>query len=394
MKDGESLAIVHLAKSLRDLGHEVVLLAMNTSKHPAQTAEIEAAEKIYSAVETVEIDNRLKVLPALQNLFSEKSYHIQRFESQGFAKKLERLLLDGDFEIVQLETPYLAPYLPEIRRFSDAKIVMRAHNVEHEIWERMAENAPFFKKWYLQKITPRLRDFEIDNLNRYDFLAAISERDVEQFQNLGMIIDSEVLPIGLDCSEYLPDFGSFSRPLSLSFIGSLDWMPNLEGLRWFLDEIWKPILSEKFPALELHIAGRNTPAWLKNLNLKNVRVHGEVADSKKFINQHSMMIVPLLSGSGMRAKILEGMALGKVCLTTSVGLEGIPARNRQEILVADSPEAFAQQIFFAVEQPEKIKKIGKAARKFCEENYDNSLIGKKLVQIYENLVAVEETTAA
>ncbi len=390
MKDGESLAIIHLAKALASSGNEVTMLAMNTSKHRIEIENLNDALPFYAAIHTVEVDNRIKIFPAIQNLFSEKSYHIQRFENQAFNQKLVEVLTENEFDVVQLETPYLTPYLSTIRKFSDAKIVMRAHNVEHEIWERIAENAHFLKKIYLKHITPRLRDFEISHLNDYDLVAGISERDVFQFQKLGLKREAMVLPIGLDCTEYRPDFRSFDKPLSLCFIGSLDWQPNLEGLKWFLEKVWQPILAKEFPTLTLHIAGRNTPNWLKNLAQKNVVVHGEVANSQDFINQHSMMVVPLLSGSGMRAKILENMALGKVSLTTSMGLEGIPARHRREILLADTPNQFANEIRWAISNPKPIKNIGKSARVFCETNYDNLLIGRQLIEVYEQWHPVAE----
>lgn len=382
LKDGESIAITHMARAMAELGHEVTLLAMNTSKHWFDLADLPHDFDHYAQMHTVRVDNRIRPMAALSNLFSEKSYHIERFVDPVFEQKLAEILQNEWFDVVQLETLYLAPYIPTIRKHSSAMVAMRAHNVEHEIWERVAANSNPLKRWYLQKITPRLRDFEVKNLNQYDLLVGITARDVAHFRRLGLQKAAFVAPIGLDCRDYLADDASFSRPLSLSFIGSLDWMPNVEGLRWFLREVWQPVLSKKFPELTFHIAGRNTPAWLQRLSMPHVFVHGEVPDAAQFINNHSVMVVPLLSGGGMRAKILEGMALGKAVLSTRVGMEGIEARDRQEALLADTPDEFARAIQWCYNQGPQLVRMGQRAQVFCAENYDNLEVARRLMACY------------
>ncbi len=332
LKDGGAIAVTYLAKAYAALGHEVSLLSMNTSKHWFDVSTLPPDFNHYKEMHTVFVENHIRLLPTLQNLvFSKKSYHVERFESEEFAQKLATLLQSNTYDFIQLESIFLAPYLPVIRQFApNAKAVLRAHNVEHEIWERVADNAGLLKKWYLQQITPRLKTYELEQINHCDFIVAISQRDIERFKILGLRHPATVCPIGLDCRDYLPDPTSFERPLSLSFIGSLDWMPNQEGLRWFLEAVWKPLLAPNFPELSFHIAGRTAPAWLREIKLERVQFHGEVPDAADFLNQHSVMVVPLLSGGGMRAKILEGMAVGKVVLSTRLGIEGIDAKDRQE----------------------------------------------------------------
>lgn len=385
LKDGESIAITNLARAFDELGNEVTLLAMNTSKHWFDPAQIPETFNHYIAIHTVDIDNRLKPGAALRNLFSERSYHIERFDNQLFEQKLIELLRQEHFDVIQLETLYLAPYLPVIRKYSEALIALRAHNVEHEIWERIAVNSHPIKRWYLNAITPRLKKYETERLNQYDLLIGITERDVEYFRRLGLTKPAAVTPIGIDSRDYAPDYRCFRKPLSLAFIGSLDWMPNVEGLKWFLDEVWKPLLSPAFPELTLHIAGRNTPAWLQRLRLPGVKVHGEVPDAAAFINQHPVMVAPLLSGGGMRAKILEGMALGRVVLSTPMGLEGIHARRREEALFAETPEDFVNAIRWCVAQGPALRDLGERARSFCLEHFDNIEVARRLLDAYQNL---------
>ncbi|MEZ4964006.1 MAG: glycosyltransferase family 4 protein [Saprospiraceae bacterium] len=384
LKDGAAIASTYLAKAFAELGSEVTLLSMNTSKHWFDTATLPGDFNHYSAIQTVFVDNRIRPIPAFLNLFSEKSYHVERFADAGFAQALAGLLESQAFDIVQLESLYLTPFIPVIRKHSQALIALRAHNVEHEIWERIAENAHPLKRWYLQQITPRLKQYEIDHLNEYDLLVGISERDVEQFRTLGLQKPATISPIGIDCRDYQVDHLSFARPLSLSFIGSLDWMPNQEGLNWFLNEVW-PLLTLKFPDLEFHIAGRTAPAWIRHLNIGNVSFHGEVPSSPDFLGQHSVMVVPLLSGGGMRAKILEGMACGKVVLSTSVGMEGINARHRKECLIADTAEEFVAAIEWCYAQGRELERLGDSGRNFCHDHFDNLEVGRRLLETYASM---------
>src|SRR5690606_5482476 len=148
--------------------------------------------------------------------------------SQPFRRKLIDLLTQKTFDIIQLETLYLAPYVETIKHYSQAQIVMRAHNVEHEIWERIAQNTRFFpKKWYLSHLTRKLRNYEVARLNDYDFLLALTDRDLRKFKKLGYRNGAMASPIGLEPGKYLvKDTPRADRhPLRLCFIGSLDWMP-------------------------------------------------------------------------------------------------------------------------------------------------------------------------
>ena len=383
LKDGESIAVTTLSRALRELGCQVSLLAMNTHKHFFNSNGCPEALSHYKDIFKVPVDNRVKPTEAFLNLFSREPYHIARFISPAFQRQLIEVLKNNTYDLIQLETPYLSPYIPTIRKYSDALIAMRAHNVEHEIWERIAENTAFFpKRWYLKHLARKLCRYEVEQLKQYDILVAITQRDLDFFRKLGYRKAAVVAPIGVRSEAYQPDYDSYRRPLSLSFIGSLDWMPNQEGLQWFINQVWTS-LEKKYPNLELHIAGRNTPEDLKHkLAGKNVFVHGEVPDAHQFINNHSLMVVPLLSGSGMRAKILEGMALGRVVLTTSVGLEGIAARPGREVLVADAPEQFVSHIESCLLQGPQLERMGRQACHFVASQYDSLSIARRLLDSY------------
>lgn len=386
-KDGETVAILNLAVALHNLGATVDLLAMNTLRHESRVNG-QAHYSFYREVETVPVDNQIKILPAFLNLFSHKSYHIERFESADFSLKLKEMLLNTAYDVVQLETLYLATYIPVIRKYSKAKIALRAHNVEFEIWERIVNNSsPNPKYWYLNYLAKKLKNYECHQLSQYDLLAAISQRDWEKYRELGYKGPGLVVPIGFNPKAYRPVYPDYRDVLSIGFIGSLDWLPNLRGMEWFLADIW-PGIHAKYPKLELHIAGRNTPAWLLQLEKKNIIVHGEVDDAQAFIKKHNIALVPLRSGSGMRVKILEAMALGKVVLTTSLGLEGILARDGQEVLIADNYNEFIAKIHHCQVAPDRLSLIGQNARSLVERHYDRERIAEKLLAAYQQIVSL------
>lgn len=390
LKDGESIAITHLAKAMTELGAEVTLLAMNTTKHHVDTSNLPKNFNHYESVYFTEIDNRINPVSAFLNLFSSESFHISRYISRSFEKLLIQILQKNEFDIIQLETLYLAPYIPAIRKHSKAQISMRAHNVEFEIWQRITEHTTNpLKKWYLNHLTSKLKKYEIAQLVNYDILVPITDRDAKIFASLGFKGKMQVVPIGIDKNDYVANNSSFDRELSLSFIGSLDWLPNIEGLNFFLHEIW-PVLHKKFPKLTFHVAGRNTPESLKSKNLPGVVFEGEVADAVEFLNKHSVMLVPILSGSGMRAKILEGMALGKVVITTTIGLEGNEARHKDHLLVADNTDDFVDCIEYCYKQKDNLAKIGQNAQSFIFEQHHNLELAKRLMNRYKSpsLIAV------
>ena len=383
LKDGESIAVNYLSKSLVELGCEVTLLTMNTSKHYFQFDHIPEELNHYNAIYHVDVNNDVTVKGALLNLASGDSYHVSRYRDHAYAQKLIELLETEDFDVIHLETLYVTPFISTIRKHSSALIVLRSHNVEFEIWQRVADNTRFFlKKWYLNLLNRRLKKYEVQQLSKIDVLLAITQRDLKTFRSLGYLQSAKIIPIGLDTRDYLAmDKDVFSSP-SISFIGSLDWIPNVEGLEWFLDDIW-PRLLAKHPTLTFHVAGRNMPEYFRKMHRQNVTFHGEVEDAKSFINSFPVMVVPLLSGSGMRVKILEGMFLGRLVITTSLGLEGIDAKDRNQILVAETVDEFINKIDFCFDHPLLIQHICHRAQVFAAKHYDNLEIGKELFSYYK-----------
>ncbi|MFO7864130.1 MAG: glycosyltransferase family 4 protein [Salinivirgaceae bacterium] len=386
-KDGGYIALLSMARAFAQLGHEITLLAMNTHKHNFDIEDL--PEKLKNEIDfhTVYVDTSIKPPEMLTNLvFSRLPYNAKRFVSTSFKQKLVALLRNNTYDIVQLEGLYLYPYISIIRKHFSGKVAFRAHNIEHEIWRRSISNQQQgIKRMYMRTLTRRLERFEIHSLNKFDLLVPITERDGHVFEFLGNDSPKCVAPVGVDLNKYNFHFGDNIKP-DLAFIGSLDWMPNQEGIDWFLNKVWPLILNKK-PDIKFHIAGRNAPPKFEHhVHRKNVVFHGEVDDALDYLNQYTYMIVPLLSGSGMRVKIVEGMATGRVVFTTSIGAEGLNAIDKTNILIDDDPDKMAESIVKILSDKEKTLAIAKSARQFIEENFDNMKIAANLIDFYSSRI--------
>ena len=152
----------------------------------------------------------------------------------------------------------------------------------------------------------------------------------------------KVISFGIDIEDYQADDNYMPSDIpELFHIGSMNWLPNIEGIEWFIENVW-PLIIEQYPSITFTIAGRNIPNQFYAKNIKNFKVEGEVPDAKQFMLSKDIMIVPLLSGSGIRIKIIEGMALGKTIITTSIGAEGLDINDGVNILIANTPQEFLE----------------------------------------------------
>jgi len=380
--DGGSLASYSLMRSFVRSGHSVTLLTMCTAKHQLSRDDRAELSKMVSLF-TVDVDTSVNVFRLLVNLFfSRMPYNAERFVSPGFNAELSRLLIAKQFDMVQLEGLYLMPYAATIRQHSKARIVLRAHNVEHEIWDRIAANeSGIFKKIYFRILSQRINRFETASIDQYDLLVPITERDLTTFRQMGNSRPAHVCPAALDVDDGLEIRLPEGLP-TLFFLGSLEWRPNQEGLLWFTEHVLPAIVS-LHSGITLHVAGRNAPAWLaKRLTAGNVFFHGEVPDAKAFISDHDIMVAPCFSGGGMRVKIIEAMSYGKPVITTPIGAEGLGVKHEEHILVCATANEFIEYLDCLVKFPDFYRKIGQSGSAFTHDNFDNMKVTAELIRFY------------
>ncbi len=386
-RDGGSIAMWNMISGFYHAGWEVTVMAMNTVKHFVVLKNLPEEIRRMAEFHSVEVDTEPRLPEMLGNLlFSIKSYHVQRFHQAAFEHALTDLLKREKFDIIQCETLYMSAYVPAMRKYSQAKISLRAHNIEHEIWERRMKNETNpVKELYLDVTTRRIKKYEegVYGSALYDVLVPITSRDATRIEKMGWKGKSSVCPSGFHFGEKDTE-GAAERP-SIFYLGALDWEPNREGVRWFLKEVW-PGLQKAYPAVKFYLAGRSMPADLLKWKAPGVVVVGEVDDAQEFMASKDILISPIFSGSGMRVKLVEAMAAGKPIVATPIAVEGLGVTHGEHLFLAEEPRIFAQSIATLIERPELADHLGKQAQAYCRAKFDNLSLVKKLAEFYDTLL--------
>lgn len=385
--DGGCIAINNISKGLINELGSIKVLTINTLKHPFELKHYDEQYIKNSNIESTFVDTKLNIVDAFSNLVTYDSYNVSRFFSPDFNALIIKTLKSNSFDIVLLESLFTTPYIETVRTYSSSKIILRSHNLEYIIWQRLSkESINPAKKIYLRLLSSQLKNYELDVLRKIDGIATISNQDKKKYNELKCPVKTETIPFGIETKNYIKNkINRNDGKLKFFHIGAMDWKPNLEAVGWLLDEIW-PKIQKKIPNAELHLAGKNMPDWLFKKGNLNVFNHNEVKDSSKFISEHDIMLVPLLSAGGIRVKIIEGMAHGKAIISTKIGAEGIEYKNGENIIIADSPKDFYKEALKIESGKTDFKKIGEYAREHILKTYDQNKISKKLVSFFESIL--------
>jgi glycosyltransferase involved in cell wall biosynthesis len=380
--DGGAICMFNTISGLASEKNEIHLLAINTPKHYQQEDVLSGIAYQYN----VDINTDIKPLKGLFNLFGSLPFNIERFISHKFTTRLKEILMEHTFDVIQLEGTYVAWYIDVIRQYSSCPVVIRAHNIEHIIWERLSVNEKNpFRRYYFKILAKRLKAFETEYYKKFDAVAAITFEDAERFVAMGVKVERRIIPAGVILDRFKVKPQLRKKPFTLFILSALEWIPNQEALFWFIENVWPGVL-QKMPHLELHIAGKGTPLRFFELKVKNMFIHGYVEDASAFMQQYDLMLVPLLSGGGMRLKIIEGMSLGKFIISSKVGAEGIEYTNGKNIIICDKPEEWIKIILDYFHEPETFSKIEVNAKKLIEEVYDNKIVTQQYQQLYTELL--------
>lgn len=382
LDDGASIAIHMLSKGLVEAGATVDLLAFNTLKHRYEGDLARRELSHYGSIELVDLDNRPSMIGAALNMLTNESYHVSRFRSAEMKLKLSTTLPNQAYDIVQIESSHLLIYYDLIRTYHSGKIILRAHNVEHQIWLRyQAQLDRKILSAYHRIQANRLRKIEEQYIAKMDGIMAVSEVDQAYFKLLNQ--HAFVVPIGLDI---LPSTSEESQAVSsprFGFIGSMDWAPNQEGLQWLLDRV----LTQTNSDVQIVLAGRNfESAKLDIPNHLNIEILGEIESTSTFWDQVDVLMVPLFSGSGTRVKIIEAFTHQKLVLTTAIGIEGIPATDGEHAVIRDGEGAWHEAINTIMDNWSTYTAIKLNGRQLAENNYEYGRVGAAAMKIYRQLV--------
>lgn len=380
--DGGSIAMNQVTQGLLNNGHDVKVIALAPCGADNLIKKIPEAYIEATQIEVFPIDTRVKIIRAFINLFTRKSYNISRFYSRHLVKRLSELLRVEKFDIIQLEGLFLTPYIPVIRQHTGAPLLYRSHNIEHFIWERLARSATnVFKRSYLKLLARRLKHYEMKTVHQVDGLIAISPVDIRFFKDNGFAQPGITIPVGVEIDAFKNNTSVFNNN-TVFHIGAMDWRPNQDGILWFLETVW-PLVVKENPTLRFVLAGKNIPKRFYAFAGDTVEIAGEVPDAKTFMLSHELMVVPLLSGGGMRVKIIEGMAAAKTIVSTSIGAEGINCTHGENILLANTPIEMAKAILKCFENKQAMQRIGQEARSFVYEHHNLQPIMENLVSFYQ-----------
>ena len=384
---GYPIVVYNTIKGLLKLGVNITLFSINPNKDHIDVDDI--YDPVFESIQfhSYPLDTEVNIWGALFNIFSNESYNVSRFFDDDAARLLENTLKENEFDIIQFEGLFVAPYLDVVTVNSKAKLIYRAHNIVFDVWERMANSERFTpRRSYLQFLARRLKDYETEQINRFHQIFAISEPDRQSIVRFGCETNLDVFPVALDFDKYATDPSKISFP-TLFHLGAMDWRPNKEGLEWFLGEIW-PDIEKLNSELRFYIAGKNMQQQFFDYDSDNVLVEGEIFDAMEFMNSKAIMIVPLLSGSGMRVKIIEGMAMRKCVIATTTAAEGIACKHGHDILIADTPDEFYRSILQCITNPNRWREIGENARKTAEEYYNINAVAERMLGVYQSLTKV------
>ena len=376
--DGGKIAMRASAEGIQNTGHEVVQWMISTPRHPwPASIPSDYPFKVFNHF----TDTRVKVWSAFLNLFSKESYNLIRFRDASLLIKQVEWLKENNVDLIQAESIFTLTHIQELRAKTKVPIYLRAHNVEFLIWKRMAEQCRNpLKRAYLNLLSKRLKSEEIAICNACNGMSVMSEIDATLFREAGVRVPITVVGISTNLipSQQIPSL----EKKQLFHLGAMDWLPNREGVDWFIRQVW-PDIHAALPDWILVLAGKEIHSSYSNLQHHNIHVK-PAQDAVVFMQEEGIMIVPLLSGSGIRVKIIEGMALGKVIITTSIGLEGIPAQSGVHILIANEPADFLRIIKDLIAFPQLAQTISENALTFANEHFRSEPLSQKLLHFYKS----------
>ena len=380
---------------LRELArhHEVTFFGFHAEQDHAAHKEL---EEIFERV----VGCPLRLPPAksfaelvhyASGIFSREPYAIRKYCQPQVAAELKKLVQAEKYDVMVCDFLVAAGVIPWELPLPK---VLFTHNVEALIWKRHYEVArnPLWKllSW---REWQTMSQAERRYLQTADQVLAVSQTDRDFFSGTVAADKLTVIPTGVD-TEYFQPF-SDEEENTLVFTGSMDWLPNEDGIFYFVQEILPKIMQE-IPEVKLQVVGRKPSERLRMLAAEHpnqVHLTGWVDDIRPYLGRSTVCFVPLRIGSGTRLKIFEAMAMAKAVVSTTIGAEGLPVRHGSELLLADSPEEFAQSVVMLLGDAAARRKLGTAARELVQTKYSWASVAREFATALHHVVRSEQHTA-
>jgi sugar transferase (PEP-CTERM/EpsH1 system associated) len=375
---------------LKELKREHHITYLTLDDGAATASERECAEEYCHELVSIPHRQREKFTPGFYaelalNLISPQPYAIKKYESATMRREIIERARTGAFDVLVCDFLALALNVP-----SDlpCPAVLFQHNVEAMIWKRHYEvQSNMLKKAYLLGQWRKMRSFEEQMCRRFDCVIAVSAEDREQMRREYSATAVFDVPTGVDTDFFRPRDQEKLEPHNVVFTGSMDWLPNEDAIRYFTEQIM-PLIKQRVPEVTLTVVGRNPYPGLLELSKRDnsIVVTGRVDDVRPFMEKAAAYVVPLRIGGGTRLKIFEAMAMEKAVVSTTVGAEGLPVRNNEELILADTPEAFASSVVRLLQDHALARRLGQSAAARVRETFGWRRVAENFASLCENAV--------
>ncbi len=366
---------------LLSLKHEIYLVSL-VDNEDDQRYEIEI-KKICKSIKTsvfsiVNQNHKIQLLLKLfVSILSLKPFTVYKYYSSEMNNYIRDFLKNNSIDFIYIDHLTMTQYIPSDYK---GKLICDEHNISYIAFRSYLKNEknPFL--WFIYLLESiKMLFFEKKYLPKFDHIFSISEIDRRRIINIGVNPKKVAfLPIPFD-NPYILNHSFKDNPI-LVFVGLLSWLPNESAIYWFIEEVL-PIIRKNIPSISFIIAGKygeRIDSYLKRLNDHHIKYVGYVKDLKPFYKKADVFVAPILMGGGVRIKILEGMSYGLPVVSTTLGAEGLDVKNRNELLIGDTPEEFADAIIEVITNKNLALKLSQNAYKFIKRNYNEAKSEKAL----------------
>lgn len=303
-----------------------------------------------------------------RNLVSRLPYAVAKYRWAGMEAAIRRCVAHDAVDVLVCD--FLAPS-PNVPDGLAVPKVLFQHNVEALIWKRHAEvRTGRLARRYFREQWRRMERCEQTECRRYDRVIAVSPEDTALLRDQYGLTDVADVPTGVDTEYFAPGGRAMRKPGHLVFTGTMDWLPNEDGIRWFAEDIL-PRLKQLVPDVTVTVVGRNPPEAIRALAARDpaIRVTGTVPDVRPYMEAAAVFVVPLRIGGGTRLKIFEAMAMECPVVSTSIGAEGLPLDNGLHLRLADDAATFASAVADLLSHPDHARELASAAARLVREQY-------------------------
>jgi len=323
------------------------------------------------------------------SFLTRRPFMMLRDDRRTMRDLVDRLSADQRFDVAHADQLNMAQYA---ERVPGAFRVLDAHNALWLLYKRLWETmAPGLRRWLLGRDWQLLKSYEGRLVREFDAVLAVSHEDRAALQEAaGRPVDIVVIPIAVDADE-VTVVKRETEPSHILHIGTMYWPPNIDAVRWFVHEVY-PLIRQERPDVQFDVVGAHPPAELLALNDAGlgINVTGYVENPTPYQERAAVMVVPVRAGGGMRVKILNGLAEGIPIVSTTLGYEGIEVTPGRDLLVGDTPEAFAAEVLRVLNDPDLGRYLAANGRRLLEEKYDYRSACRPLDGVYTRAASRQE----